>query len=644
MNPLLQTLLFFGALSLVFVAGLVVWQSCFSSKKPSFFIETLLFAFALGITLVDFLLILLGTAGTALGGPIIFLSLLGISLLGGTAWYRKRRITTNFSATPSLAPEHWQPLMRTKPERILFFVLLTLTLFLKTFYLSNAVVPTATDLGHHLYWAKVITETKRLPLYQERSVIDQPDDIHLSDPEPISDFIIGEHLPFAALSLLTGLNFFSAFPVGFLLLINIAGLLALIVFAYRVVEASPLKQLIRPEIVALSVLFLSGPLYTLASPQAKFVSGGVIGNVMGNLFIPLVLLLFLRAFQEKDARLLGLGFLFTFTLAYTHHLSTLMLLFVLAGSILLLVASFLGHLKTLASRIFRILWQPTPLMVVLLASLFFFSVAMPTYIETQAVGTALGTPTKSTRIGLTLGQIVERSGEIRFVLSIVGLMLLSIVFRRSFAVSLLLAWTLMLFIMTFRPGWVFLDIPSNRIGTYLSFPLVIVGAIGLSWFINIARNRQLAVLSSLLLATVFGYALASGFSDNGRTLLAAPKSEATLETFAAAQFLADHITPQDVILKDHNYIVADAWMKHFFMRDYFFPLSRGYFSRYETSDRERCTLDMIAIPNTPRAKACFQGTGVNYLVVNPEFDAPQFAKSPDFSRVYSSDKIHIYAR
>jgi hypothetical protein len=213
------------------------------------------------------------------------------------------------------------------------------------------------------------------PLYQERKVIDQPDNIQLSQPEPIADFIIGEHLPFAALALLTGSNFFSAFPVVFLFLINILSLLTLVVLAYRIVATSQLHQLIRPQFVALSVLFLCGPLYTLASPQEKFVSGGVIGNVMGNLLIPLILLLFLRAFQEKDSRLLGLGFLFAFTLAYTHHLSALMLLFILGGSVLILTLSFIGHLQALFSRITSILFRPNPIAILLLSGIFFFFVA-----------------------------------------------------------------------------------------------------------------------------------------------------------------------------------------------------------------------------------------------------------------------------
>ncbi len=638
MAPFLQAVFFFGALLFFFGAGFVTWRFFFSSQKPSFFIETLIFSFALGIALIDVFMLLLGTENISLSRHFILLFLLAIPFIGGLIWYYRH------PRTPVIDHTRFQPLLRSKFERLIFFTLFVLTLFLKVFYLSNAIVPTATDLGHHLYWAKVITETHHLPLYQEQKVIDEPENIRLSQPKPIADFIIGEHLPFAAIALLTGSDFFSAFPVIFLLLVNILSLLALVVLAYRIVATSPLHRLIQPQLVALSVLFLCGPLYTLASPQAKFVSGGVIGNVFGNLFIPLILLLFLRAFQEKDSRLLGLGFLFAVTLAYTHHLSALVLLFILAGSALLLAISFIGHFKALTTRITHILFQPTPILILILSGIFFFFVAMPTYIETHAISTAIGTPIKLTRIGLSFDQVINASGEVRFALSTIGMILLLAVFRCSFAASLILAWTLMLFIMTFRPSWLFLDIPSSRIGTYLSFPIGIVGAIGLAWLINIFRSQKNSLLSVLLLVTLFVYSFTSGFTDDGNTLLAAPKSEATLETFAAAQFLAQRITPDDVVLKDHNYIVADAWMKHFFMRDYFFPLSRGYFGRYETNGHERCTLDMIAIPNTPRAKDCFQGTGVNYIIVNPQFDAPQFAKSPDFSRVYSSDKIHIYAR
>ncbi len=638
MIPLLHTFLFFGTLLLITASGYVLWRFIFASTRPSLFLETLLFAFALGLTILDFSMIALGEAGIPLGTISTAAVLIGI-ILAGFLLHRFR-----YPTQARLDEKHLHAISLFPQERWLFFLLFALTLFLKTLYLSDAIVPTATDLGHHLYWAKAITETHTLPVYQEREVIDEPSHISLSDPTPIADFIIGEHLPMAAVSFLTGANFFSAFPVVLLLVINLLGLLALVVLTYRLVADSNFKKFLRPELAALSALLLFGPLFTLASPQAKFVSGGVIGNMIGNLFIPLILLLFLRAFNEKDHRLLGLGFLFTFTLAYTHHLSTLILLFILLGVLVVLVVSHWGSLMSFGRDFGKTLLRPVPLSVIGFSILFFFGVALPTYISTQAVGTALGTPTKLTRTGLSFGQITATAGEARFALGLVGLLLACFLLRRSAAASLLLAWSGMLFLMTFKPDWLFLDIPSNRIGTYFSFPIGVAGAIGLAWLLTLLHTHARHAQSILLATALLVFVVASGFFDNGQSLLSRPKSTDALETFAASRFLGEHIAPSHIILKDHNYLVADAWMKHFFMRDYFFPLSRGYFSRYETNTRERCTLDMIAIPNTPRAEACFRGTGVNRIVVNPHFDAPQFEKSPTFSRVYASDKIHIYAR
>lgn len=637
MTPIIHAIFFFAGLTLITGTGFMVWYFCFASKKDSLLIETLLFSFVLGIGCIDFLMITLGTFGIPLSGPVL-VSILGLILTIG--WLARRKIGSNHSSRAS----HCLPLTHAKPERILFLVLFALTLLMKTIYLSDAIVPTATDLGHHLYWVKTITETHALPLYQERNIIDQSGNIYLTEPAPIADFIIGEHLPFAALALLTTADLLSAFPIVFLLLINIASLFALVVLAYRLVKGSSLVRFIRPELAALSALFLFGPLYTLASPQAKFVSGGVIGNIFGNLFLPLILLLFLRAFQEKDDRLLGFGFLLTFTLAYTHHLSMLILLYILAGSTLILIVSYRGHLKNLLLKINGLIFKPIPLTVAFLSIGFFLVIAMPTYIETHAIDTAIGTPTKSTRTGLSINQIIETAGEARFALGLAGLFLVLISLRRSLAASLLLGWTVTLFLMSFRPHWLFLDIPSNRIGTYFVFPIGIAAAIGLAWFITISYKKHASLPTLFLLCTIFTFSIASGLFDNGQRLLTTPKSTEAVETFAASRFLAQHVTHDDIILKDHNYLTADTWMKHFFLRDYSFPLSRGYFSRYENTDRERCTLDMIAIPNTPRAEACFAGTGVNYLVVNPRFDAPQFEKSPQFSRVYASDKIHVYVR
>ncbi|MFZ2300157.1 MAG: hypothetical protein WAW00_03420, partial [Candidatus Moraniibacteriota bacterium] len=218
------------------------------------------------------------------------------------------------------------------------------------------------------------------------------------------------------------------------------------------------------------------------------------------------------------------------------------------------------------------------------------------------------------------------------------------------ATAFLFGWSIVLLIMTLEPGWLFIDIPSNRIGAYLSFPLGMLAAFATIAFFSSIRTRSsgshlphLLFLCSTFVLFVFS--IGSGSFDNSQTLLPKNKAFDVLQTFTASRYLAEHSSYSDIILKDHNYIVADSWMKLFFLRDYAYPLSRGFFKRYEDNpNREQCTLLMISVPNTPRGEKCYNDLGVDLIVVNPRFDATQFEKSEKFSRIYVSDNIHIYER
>jgi hypothetical protein len=325
----------------------------------------------------------------------------------------------------STTPHSWS-----KRGTVLFALLIILTVLLKTIYLSHAVLPTSTDLGHHMYWSALITKTGMLPEYAKRDIeTDASGTYSVTEPEPIADFIIGEHLPFAAISILSGIGFFTAFPIVFLLFINLLALLALVALsralAESFAESTDSHPFFTPERIALATLLFFGPLYTLASPQAKFVSGGVVGNTLGNLFIPLIILAYLRAFREKRSDFLALGFFLTFALAYIHHLSTLITLFALGASVLVFIIWQWQKIAAIAREWLALFLQPKPLVIALLACLFFFLVAMPTYIETRAVGTALGTPTKTTRTGLSLYQVTFSSGEARVALGLAGLFLIA---------------------------------------------------------------------------------------------------------------------------------------------------------------------------------------------------------------------------
>ena len=96
-----------------------------------------------------------------------------------------------------------------------------------------------------------------------------------------------------------------------------------------------------------------------------------------------------------------------------------------------------------------------------------------------------------------------------------------------------------------------------------------------------------------------------------------------------------------------SYTHLDVYKRQlFFLRDYSYPLSRGYFRRYtdEVTPREQCTLLMISAPNTPKGQSCFESTGVDTIVVNPRYDAVQFNKAKDMSLLYVSDSIAVYKK
>jgi hypothetical protein len=649
-----QQLLFLGSIGLLlFLPGLILLRAAFG-KHTFTPLEYFTFSVPASIAMVNFLMIILGKAGVPLTAFNIILSLaLTLGVLFLLSRLRKQD-TVPDPQTPSL-------FSFSQTEGWAILLILTLTILIKTIYLSHAILPTATDLGHHMYWSQAVKETGQLPVYVERNIVEHDGHYVLNAPEPIDDFIIGEHLIFAAVSLLSGTSLISGYPALVLLLVSIMSLLAIFLFVLRAFAATKEPSTLSSVKVAILALFFLGPIYTLASPQAKFVSGGVIGNVLGNLFIPATLYFYWRALKEKNTRLLTFAFFLTFGLAYIHHLSTLMFLFIALAA---LVTFSLFHLATLRDHLTRwakLFFSPAPLLFSVVAVVFFFFVLAPSYADPHSVDTALGSPSKSTRTGLTFLQLTASNGESRMGLGLLGFAVLLITLRQRYAAAFFFGWGAILLIMSLRPQWLFIDIPSNRISTYTTFPLAILAAVA---FVALFQTRPQTsapensenTLSSRLilplpLATgafvlLLTLAVTGGFFDNGQTLLDKGKAQETLQTFAASKYLNQHHQPEDLILKDHNYITADAWMKLFFLKGYTYPLSRGYFSRYEdeTSDREQCTLWMISIPNTPRGEQCFREVGVNIVVVNPHFDSTQFKKAKDFSLVYSSNDIAIYKR
>lgn len=639
---MIESLFLFATLGFAFFLPGFLFLRLWLGKRFSLLEETL-YSFALGLTLINILALVLDRFNIPLSPIVLEISISLFILFGGSLlWYRKKTsLPEGISPEPILSPKVWTILL----------TLLLITIGIKAYYLIPAGLPTATDMGHHMYWSKYIADKESLPVYQKIEVAENPTtrETLVTPPRHIADFIIGEHIPFGVISLISGLSFISSFPVLFLLLINIFSLLAILALTLRLGQ-SVWNEREHSLFVIGTFLFL-GPLFTLASPQAKFVSGGVVGNLFGNFFIPLILLALYLGLREKQPRFLALGTLLLGVLAYTHHLSTLVLGFLLIG--IALVSSL---------TIWRQFWptfrdwlltflKPSVGIVFGGIILFLLFIAVPSYLDREAIDSAIGSPVKTTRTGLTFFQVSNSLGITKSALAVAGFILLIFGWKRfekrdPIAWGILFGWSAMLTIMAIRPQLLFLDIPSNRVGSYLIYPAALLAGFAFMTLLTaLAQSKKqlgASILSTLLIAIIIG----NGVFENGATLINKGKDIEAQEVFTASKYLSETTTADDMILKDHNYLAADAWMKLFFVRDYGYPLSRGLFSRYEETGnrKERCTLVMIASPNSTEGKNCFESTDTNYIVVNPTFDAVQFDKSPDFSRVYSSEHVVVFKK
>lgn len=621
-------LLFFASLVfVVFLPGYFLLLAVFGKSSLLNTLERFVLSFGLSIISVDFIFFIFARTHLAITRLSALSAITLFVLVCFSIFWVRSHQPKNGSAPQADGAELFH---FSKNQFILILILLFLTIFIKTTYLSNTVYPTATDMGHHMYWAKWMVENHTLPTY-----------------DGMPDFIIGEHIIFGIIALLSGASFFSAFPIVVLLLVNLASILTVFILVLRLTK--------QKNVAILTLLFL-GVLYAISSPQAKFVSGGVVGNIMGNLLLPLSFYFYYRAFSffEKDdlpgntsRTFLALAIFSTFGLFYTHHLTAFIFLFITALFLLLFLAFNFSRLRAIFTSIFQVVFSPQVLIVFALGLVFFFFVFTPTYISGSAVGTAVGEPSKDTRAGLTITNLRSSIGEARIAFGFVGMLILAWTIRRkSFGHILLFSWAAMILIMSTLPKLLLVNLPSSRIGNYLSYPLAILSAYTVYFVFTLSKNKKshflLIISSIILLAFVF----MDGLRDSAMAFKKNEDLSPIAQTFNASTYLAQNTTASDMILKDHNYITADSWIKLFLMRGYKNPLSRGYFKRYDdiTKPREMCTLTMIASPATQEAQACFQETGTDFIMVNPISDSAQFKKLTNFDQIYSASQINIYYR
>lgn len=650
-----QIIFYISVILVLFLPGYFLLLAVFGKSRAINSLERFVISFGLSLVSVDFILFLYSKINISINRLSVILGI----LLFVTICYGICKFRSGLAATATAGETELFSFSRN--QFILILLLLFLTVFIKTAYLSGTIAPTATDLGHHMYWAKLISETGKL-----------------TDYEGMPDFIIGEHTIFALINILTGQSFFSGWPIVILNLINILGILTVFILVLRIFK--------NKTAAILTLLFL-GVLFAISSPQSKFVSSGVIGNIFGNLLMPLAFYFYYRTFEfvsviaipprrekqsfdnyeiaassrqsgtpRNDRIFLSLGFFVTFGLFYTHHLTAFIFLFIF----LLLIPLFLlvnyRNVEDILKKSVKTIFSPPVIITFMIGLVFFFFIFVPSYLNPQAIDTAVGSPVKSTRVGLNLVNLKQTAGEPRLALGLIGLLLLAISRqRRDFGYALIASWTVMIFIMSVAPNLLFIDLPSSRIGNYLSYPLAILGAFGFYHIFNPqfifektgrVQNFSAPLLFKGAFILILAFAVTSGLSDSAQAFKQKNSAKELAQTLAVSQYVAENSQASDMVLKDHNYITGDTWMKLFFMRGYKYPLSRSYFRRYEDSvaKREDCTLVMISNPGSEQAKQCFSDTGTDFLIINPRYDSAQFLRLPNFDQVYMSNDVATYYR
>ena len=643
----MSILLFYISLFLVFVLpGYFLLRVILGKKYFGLLsLEKFLLTFVLSLASTDFLMLALNYFHIPLVRQNLFLALILWSISWFILWhFQNKKITSDQEIPKNIFSNR---------QNIIFILLFALAVFLRAIYIGDGIIPKSTDLGHHMYWANYIVTNHTLPVYDEK-------------------FIIGEHLPFAAISILSKIFVVSSMPTITLFLFNIITLLAVFLLTYFLAKnILPLFNFLdkktSPYNIALWGLLTIGIFYPLTAPQAKFVSGGVIGNVIGNLLIIVTIYSFLKTIQNKSRQMATIFFITLFTIIYTHHLSTLILAYSLISILLGFIVFTLLFTKFNFRKFFVYFWQHFKLFInwqtisiLIIGAISLFILRTPSYLNPKAIDTAVGTPTKITRVGISLPGIIDRIGAWRVLMAGIfsGFILLFLtrfitqkqlvkkIIPPAVSLAILIAWAKIIFLMSWKPAWLKIDIPSGRIITYLTYPLAIMSAFGIGLLFSSVRDKFnknfLAFLFVFFLGIGFVSGLAQDIAENFRS--AKDISKEVMQTYLGSVYLAKNSQPSEQILKDHIYLAGDTWMKIFFMRGYKYPLSRTYARRYEDkyNKHETCTRDMIAKPNSEIGKKCFQETGVKYIFLKPGYDDDLFLRSDNFQEVYRSDSVVIF--
>jgi hypothetical protein len=534
-------------------------------------------------------------------------------------------------------------------------VIFAIIIAIKSVFFAGNAVPISTDLGHHTYWMEKIVRDGQLPTYEEREIImaESSQETHrISDPQSISDVIVGEHSVFAILSILSGTSLISMYPMATLFVIHLTTIAAVYALARRLFAKSRWR-----ESITVLTLLLSGVLFGLDSPQMKYVVGGVVGNTLGNMLILSGILALVIGALKRSSAFLSIFVIITFVLAYTHHLSTLLFaLSLVSMAIVLTMVDFRKIQEDIIPAVFSV----PVLATFVLGFVAFFFVWTPSYISNSAVETVVGQSQKEEHLGISIGEFLSTMGETRTAVGLLGIaVLVWLVWRAPdflggkrqsrLAFSVVVGWVFPLLLLVFFPFVVGIDLPTVRTANYTIFPLVITASVLFVWVLSgiIRLPYRRNWLGVLVIGVVMTMLIFDGFADNARLLGNSISTASARELHRVAEYLGKQYGDSErVVLYDHISLNGGSWMKLYFLRDYNYPFYRAHLFRYDRVDdrQEKCTLWAFSSPDSPEAEKCFDNLSIGALALDDTEAGKPFREHPEFERVYDGREISVYGR
>ncbi|MBD3238098.1 MAG: hypothetical protein GF332_00465 [Candidatus Moranbacteria bacterium] len=622
--------------------------------------EIIIFSFSLSIVLINFLILFLNHFQIVLNFSNLATSIL---ILIGFPW-----ILTTFPQFNTKKIKKWKPAKKSSIviqqkfnfiQFIIFNLAVFLSIFLSAAFLIQDIVPNNTDLGHHMYWTQIMNNNQDIPDYKT------------------SDVIVGEHIAFLVLTKITRIPVLSAFPVLFLSLIAFISFLTLYNLTLRLFQSKNL---------ALLVFIIAAVLYPISAPYIKFASGGVVGNIMGNLFIPVVLYFIYLGYKKNQPILTALGIFLSFGLIYIHHLSAFLLIFILVSCFLMQLFFSLFIIKKgfkptrqglflVIRRHLKLFINPWSVITIIGCLGFFFFIYTPQYIQNSAIKTVAQAPIKESHQGVSLASFLSSTGEYRAAFGFFGLALMiffflikkpsqkkwlkkiqdrliSLKFKLKnkkiglevLGLALIFGWTIILIILSFYPGFLKVDLPSRRVVNYL-IPVLSISAGYFIYYFFTYLKFKLTKTSFIIVFFLFLISLSlNGFADSLSYYKKETQFKDVMQTFHASRYLERSTNIQDVILKDHANLVADTWIKFFLLRGYDYVLSRTFDYKYKdpTSNRDKCPFIMATSPDSTQGQECFQENQVGFIILRKGFDNYFFEKSINFSKIYESPSVVVF--